>query len=265
MQNDKIFQICKQFNELSEQLSKSVNARLSEFKIPMENLQTTLTNFANEYQKMPPKIRYVQNFLARRGWYLSGSSDLKDILQLYNFIQDGNEKAVERFMISHAKDEIEQISKGLSYSYPKRFPLLNDAFNAHNNQLYSLSIPVFLAQADGISHEILGVSFYSKVSSENGKGISEPKTKRALKRKLVNKVDHSDAIEIFFLRPLEVLSSIAFGTDQRNKEKDNDPYFGPLNRHGVLHGIDLDYNTEANSLRLIFLLDYLTNLKKHYF
>lgn len=31
----------------------------------------------------------------------------------------------------------------------------------------------------------------------------------------------------------------------------------PLNRHGVVHGIDQDYGTESNSLRATMLIGYL--------
>ncbi|MFL5339262.1 MAG: hypothetical protein ACJ8F7_03765 [Gemmataceae bacterium] len=56
-------------------------------------------------------------------------------------------------------------------------------------------------------------------------------------------------------------TSIEVDTRQRDERRETDEWFGPLNRHGVLHGLDTDYPSEANSLRCVLLLRYLLDFE----
>ena len=51
--------------------------------------------------------------------------------------------------------------------------------------------------------------------------------------------------------PNAISESPFLGQDETNEEP------RPLNRHAILHGHDVNYATEANSLRCILLLDYV--------
>jgi hypothetical protein len=60
--------------------------------------------------------------------------------------------------------------------------------------------------------------------------------------------------------PLEMLCSWRQSVDEWREARAADPHHGGLNRHGVLHGLDLEYATEANSLRAILLLQYVAGI-----
>jgi hypothetical protein len=64
------------------------------------------------------------------------------------------------------------------------------------------------------------------------------------------------------LEPLFYKTSLAVRTDKRDERQRSEPWFGPLNRHGVLHGLDTDYATEENSLRTVILLQYLLDVDR---
>jgi hypothetical protein len=64
----------------------------------------------------------------------------------------------------------------------------------------------------------------------------------------------------FLVAPLKERRSIQSNTEKWVAQRIVAPHYGPLNRHGVLHGIDLDYPTESNSLRAILLMIYLLDM-----
>lgn len=206
-------------------------------------------------EDLPAQTRRVQDFLARRGWYLSGRIMPKEIATLDNYISQNDENAIEDFMINYTKEYYKDIKSSVINTFSNRANILYEAFKIHENKVYQLSVPVMLIQADGISYELLNVSFYSKIKGK-------PRTATA-KYKLQH--TQGSLTEIVFLRPLEIMCSIAVDTKDRDKERIEDKLYGPLNRHGIIHGIDVDYASQTNSFRAILILDYLNDLKRFYF
>ena len=189
----------------------------------------------------------IRPYLADRGWYIAGSLYPEQYLELRKAIQDKNEVEIEGLLKQHIRNSIVDIEIKACNSWPSREAIILDAFEAHKNCKYSLSIPVMLAQADGMSHDILGANLFTKYNGDVKKEV----------KKLIDfgKVDTSLAIA--FLDLLTKPSSLMINTNIRDKSKKNDLYFGPCNRHGILHGIDLDYPTESNGLRAISLISFL--------
>ncbi|MDQ3688943.1 MAG: hypothetical protein M3406_02710 [Chloroflexota bacterium] len=63
----------------------------------------------------------------------------------------------------------------------------------------------------------------------------------------------------YFAVFLQVMSPLQFSQAERAAQAGD---LGPLNRHAVMHGIDLRYPTEINSLRALALLDFLEGLQR---
>ena len=128
-------------------------------------------------------------------------------------------------------------------SYPSRDAILTDAFEAHRKGKYTLSVPVFLAQADGIFAE----------ESRGGPTVfmeRERKTAAA---------DHSDRAPVTVVkRWLDVFGNV-LPLWMSRKDRSSASFEG-LNRHLVLHGESVDYHTEENSLKAISLLHYFDML-----
>lgn len=234
---------------------KETNERFSEFA---ERLNAVSERIRTAFSELPEQSRQVQTILAKQGWYLSGKVMPGEIAALYHLSND-DKVAIEEVMIKYAEHHFNEIWEDVVTSWPERAAVLNDAFEVHENEKYTLSIPVMLTQGDGFSFEMLGVNFYSKEKD------GSPITARASKETIKRKEFESSYIDDFFLTPLSQLCSIAEGTKERDRKRQMGEYFGPLNRHGVLHGLDFDYASRANSLRAVLILDYLTDLKKHYF
>jgi hypothetical protein len=73
-------------------------------------------------------------------------------------------------------------------------------------------------------------------------------------------LEYSSATDVL-LEFLYCETALNEDTDVRDTKRSNDPQHGPLNRHGVLHGKDLDYPTQPNSFRAIVLLGYLQQMQ----
>lgn len=48
------------------------------------------------------------------------------------------------------------------------------------------------------------------------------------------------------------------------RKEDNSNYFTNLNRHGVMHGLEVNYGTEVNSLRALSFLCFITDFYNRY-
>lgn len=261
--NQDLIKLAYATNEFAIKFSKKIEslqhifANASSFlrQIDYEKLAVKIGNIQNRLREMPDLVRQAQDKLLSLGWYVTDDFDIIDIVKINKM----SDEEIEQYMIETSRVLKETILNNTKELFPHRYKIIKEAFELHDIDKYNLSIPVMLAQADGISNELLDVSFYGR----NRKG--EPKTKQAVAEKLNLDNDSDKLGNQFFLRPLDIMTSIFITTwerDEKVKEQSNFPRF---NRHGVMHGIDLDYGIEANGLRCIVLLGYLLDLKSHYF
>ena len=173
------------------------------------------------------------------GWFLSPDTPTEQ-LQLFTGSLGvnagrGKKDAIE----SYFRERIDSIERDLSGAYPRRSQILHDAFEAHRTGKYTLSIPVFLSQADGIWYDRFNKDFF-----------------RSGKRENTLKNCKNDPQ----LQHIVTLLTLLEPKDQENNplwanETERDSSFDAFNRHQVLHGESVDYATEPNSLKAISLLD----------
>ena len=131
--------------------------------------------------------------------------------------------------------------------WPIRKNILNDALEAHNEGKYTLSVPVLLAQADGISAGLLGSFLFT-----NHQGSISATAEHLMKQRFSDR-----PLAKSFLGLLLEASGLRLDTRKRDKMLAAGQIVSPLNRHGVLHGLDCDYATDTNSLRGIALIGFL--------
>lgn len=129
----------------------------------------------------------------------------------------------------NTKASVEQI--------PLRHQILDAAFAAHESAKYELSIPVFLAQVEGMCLEVLGTKLFS---TKSGVPVTRESTE-ALSRMELSEV---------LLLPLRELHGLTASKASRGNWPD------APNRHEILHGISTDYATPINSYKAISLLEY---------
>jgi hypothetical protein len=190
----------------------------------------------------------IRKFFAGRGWYVAGSFYGKQYPWLEKAIKENREAEVEEFLQRHIRSQINEIRHDACAKWPHRASIINDAFDAHTKATYTLSVPVLLAQADGICYEIFEAFLFTYYSGK----INEK----------INNLVHSDTsftpLAGSFLGLLIEVSGLRMDTKKRDELEGSGVSISPLNRNGVLHGIDCDYGSESNSLRSIALLSFLS-------
>ncbi|WP_165482740.1 hypothetical protein [Legionella gresilensis] len=200
-------------------------------------------------------------YLSKRGWFLSGERlYFNTVLIIKNTINElpnlskeevtKLELELEDALMELTKRIISITEDNIGKIWKSRKDIIKQAFWAHQEGLYSLSIPVFLAQADGICHEIFGCHIFSNYS-----GNIKTKVQEILDK------ENNTPLKIAFLKVLTETTSLTDNIKTRNEKIQSDPLYGPLNRHAILHGEDLSYAKEANSLRCISLLSFLIMVK----
>ena len=182
--------------------------------------------------------RFVTNskLLAERGWFPDPNMPLNLLSRLAT--TDGEDQSeVDTVFANYLKGKLAEAEEDLTKLSPVRAHLIQDAFWAHGKGKYSLSIPVFLSQADGLWFDQFEQSVFMVRDRESGyKGNSTSSESVYLQ-----------VFEALRIAPLPIWIS----------ERERDRTFSDLNRHQVLHGEVVDYNTEEFSLKAISFLWWL--------
>ena len=93
--------------------------------------------------------RRLVSVLVERGWYPDPRMAPADLALLSSY-SDSEPDAIEEIMQKVFRERLDSIEAKLVVDYPQRAAILQEAFNAHRESKYNLSVPVLLAQADGI-------------------------------------------------------------------------------------------------------------------
>ena len=189
----------------------------------------------------------ISPYFARRGWFVGGSLCPHDYVWLTQQIKEKNDDTIEMFLIERAKLRVTEVHAQCRKHWISRAVILDDAFEAHSAHKYSLSVPVFLAQSDGIALDVFSSFLFTQHS-----GKVSDKIRAAIEDNFCER-----PLAASFLKPIAEHLTIRQGTAERDAQRSSGQVVSPLNRHGVLHGIDLDYATESNSLRAICLIEIL--------
>jgi len=217
-----------------------------------------LNNFSHYYHSfsqqliqidifLSKNILYCIDILLKEGWYIDKDMPINDVRKIASIFEQGNIELAEEALIEYFKNNIHKIRNDITSIFKDRKIPIEQALDAHCNGLYFLSIPVFLAQVDGISQEITGYGFFDK---KNG----EPKTKQ-----IYDDCSDFQVIKKAYLSPLAKVTSYNIS------EKERCENFLGLNRHMVLHGESFDYGTEINSYKSLSLLLYLARIVFSYY
>lgn len=255
-QLDKIFAPLKEVHDKISAISQSlVLPVLPVFKVPSILTETwEFMRQANEIRaEKYPAISSNLTEAASHSWFASVLMDFHSYEELA-FITDGVPSGERQAVIESAyadkyRELFTYLSTKVTTMFPTRSFAITPACAAHERGEYALSVPVFFSQAEGILRDITSSELFSERKS--------PVTKFAqLQREQIPTDEHwinlsDDAIWAQLSGDLP----IGWGPKLR---ADND-YVG-LNRNTTLHGIDLDYASEINSLKAFSLLCHISGI-----
>lgn len=177
--------------------------------------------------------------LARVGWYVDPNLSVRACRVLAKALAKGGAEAVHERLAHYFRQRTDEIELDVTGQFPHREPILREAFEAHRQERYNLSVPVLLAQADGMCEEALGALLFLL------KGRAEVHNRLKVNGNIM-------------LGPLIELIGTKIPLWKFGRKDDEH-----LNRHTVLHGLDLRYGTEVNSLKAISFLSYIAFVLRH--
>jgi hypothetical protein len=191
----------------------------------------------SEFIAFEKEIGFIPSFLA-----------LPEVKRLYNLWKAGKKEEVSNTFVNllHKKENVDSLLSEISnhQSFKLRINLIRDAFYAHLEGNYSLSIPVLWSQLDGIFITKFGslIGTYEKCK-ECGRS-SSPNLKSIAKKLTENKGQKGKFFWAAFLGFVETI----YGKE----------------RSKILHGLDTDYPNIKRSTMLVLSMYELYELIQYF-
>jgi len=218
--------------KLLPELMSEMTAKLAEFQ----------KKFYQVIQEHERELPHLLSLMLSYSWYPDFHIPVADSRSLEKCAIVGDFTSIESFLTDYFRQNAAQTERRICKHYPKRAAVISDAFSAYREGRYVLAIPVFLAQADGISEELLSEHFFtSRKSIAEAQRIALNGQLNGYERLLFDPLIHSGTIR-------DHTATLAGKT-------------GYLNRHAIMHGIDQNYGTEINALKCISLLAYFLMIR----
>ena len=208
-------------------------------------------------EAMPDLSKKAVILASSKGWFFSMNDSLEEVLMLIENLDDVN---LDEEMARYWRKNLDAVEIKLCQRYPDRSTPITAAFAAHKsfgNDGYFLSIPVFIAQADGLLAEILNINSQPMSISrdKNSKISKETNAANALRARGITELDsHGLLHQIYDMHNFDLIKS---KIERKKTAESSGKPFSALNRHQVMHGECCDYGNEINSLKAFSLLAFV--------
>ena len=180
--------------------------------------------------------------IAQYGWFI----EIDDMNLPNDVVSKINENKIDEaneILVNYYKSNLDRIFEELIDRHDNRKEIFIQIFNSFKSENYNVLIPCTLSQVDGICFDFTKKKFFIKEKANN----FLPQVTSELEKSAGYFTD-------LYLTPIQNKTPIMA------QEKDIIGFPCHLNRHEILHGISTDYGTEINSLKVISLLKYLSDL-----
>lgn len=190
----------------------------------------------NDYSK---KLSDATISLSKEGWFINYEMSPAQIYTALNLLNEDKIDSLNSYMVNIVKKDLVDTEEILITRHSKRKEPLKAAFRAHSMTEYYLSIPVFLAQSDGISNEMISIHVFKKPN-------------RLKKWVAKNSKEHIH----------KIMSSALLGLEggEFHMNFNRKTFIKGISRHSILHGDNNSYGNEVNSLKAISLLRYVSDI-----
>lgn len=232
----------KNFQKSFEHISK-IYASIPKFENPILQHLDTFKEIGNQLKEFTEKTPTSLLLIAQHGWFIELDTTLGMPSQIAYEIQDGSVETANELLIEYYQSNLDRIFENLINRHSNRKEILNQIFISFRSGNHSILIPSVLTQIDGICFDFTKKKFFIK--EKNNSYL--PQVTSELEKS-------ADSFLYLYLSPLQNQTPIMV------REQDILKFPCHLNRHEILHGISTDYGTKINSLKVISLLKYISDL-----
>jgi len=152
--------------------------------------------------------------------------------------------------------------------FAARRPIFEQGLIVHQQKIYAASIPMLLAQVEGIANDFV---HNNAVLTVDGHKLKLGKSGQVVLRTLevTGGIDNVDIDGVDIIQSAMAEAVIQYVQNVSYENIDFASQYAELrrrralNRHGILHGIQINYYSAMNSLRCFLLLDALYGLRRY--
>ncbi|MEG4343798.1 hypothetical protein QUB70_10980 [Microcoleus sp. A003_D6] len=198
-------------------------------------------------------IASIANFDVTPEWmFPTSTADVRSDITIINSFVEGDFSNIDDLFVDRLMDN-ERVNKTLSVwkkcpEISKRLPLIEEAIEAHIGRKFYLSVSALIPQVEGLLRDALQI-MAQNIDFTSMRKEDIRKATCALKDSWKSQ-DYALPEATFLLESLpDAVSDIYEEYDPTKSVP------GKLYRHGVCHGLQTDFNSKKNSIRLILLLD----------
>jgi hypothetical protein len=198
-----------------------------------------------EYTVIDPDIDNTLKELANEAWFFVASGYLDLWPQILREFKSKNQAAVDELFCMEFDDKSDQIFERLVSMHPEINEPLREAQLCLIEKKYYAGIPLIFSLSEFIANKI--------VTADKGKNIEQVLYSGTgkLLRQLYGANDKSG------------YKWAIFNSHSLNKKFSTLKGDSGINRHAVLHGLDIKYGTRINMLKTLSFLDYVDLTLRH--
>ncbi len=258
---------CEAFFEAMEPARHEFSKRIAAFQKTMQketlSFGKAILSMAKKEQ-LARKMEEINKTLRQEGWFVPPILSEGQITQLHRLaVVNGDVDAAMSELIGYCEDGLPEkiVDAACSHkAFEHRTAFLRQALQAHVEGKFTLSIPVFLAQAEGTYLQTLEAhGIFNEAYLFKGKEWAEAPIEDCIDELPITEIVFASILRAFSVAMHEQFTARVRSMEDLEQLRVKYPK-GFLSRHAVLHGRDDRYNTKENSIRALFILDTVREL-----
>ena len=156
------------------QVGKNISRFIEAVADAFQRAAPGILSLIEAVERMPDVLQAALIRLANEGWYLDWEGmSLQEPAELAEAYLAGRRQEVEDRLVEHYRRRLPEIEEELVALVPARAHIFRQAFDAHRQGLYYVTVPTLLAQADGVCLERLGEHFFMRAPGRKGERFAK--------------------------------------------------------------------------------------------
>lgn len=247
---------------MSKNSKVSPNKDIKNMFFSNEQINSITENIIRLGSKISDDFVAITNKAASFGWFISPfydgeRSSYSDFGELIKSLKDTNEDEFDNFLAGFFEQKMNDFASELTRENPDWDEIIDKAIYEHQKcgkSGYIASIPLFIIISDGIATEITKrTTIYSKKSAFQ---IDKDKYKYVINNSLDNKNNlHELLFPWNYTSINDIRNNYLFLSE--NKRSGESKKHNTLNRHEVMHGLNINYHNKINSLKSFSFACYI--------